>query len=156
MKHFLPLTLAVLLLAGCSPASPPAESTPPPSPPPVEDQPVFAPVEIPEPEEPNIEAENIPLSILYEDQDLLIVDKPKGMVVHPSAGHLSGTLVNAVLYHCRGQLSGINGVLRPGIVHRIDKDTTGALAVCKNDEAHNHVAAQLKSTSVKKSILKIS
>ncbi len=105
-------------------------------------------VEIPEPEEPNIEAENIPLSILYEDQDLLIVDKPKGMVVHPSAGHLSGTLVNAVLYHCRGQLSGINGVLRPGIVHRIDKDTTGALAVCKNDEAHNHVAAQLKAHSI--------
>ncbi|HBN56986.1 MAG TPA: RNA pseudouridine synthase [Lachnospiraceae bacterium] len=105
-------------------------------------------VEIPEPENLHIEAENIPLSVLYEDQDLLIVDKPKGMVVHPSAGHLSGTLVNAVLYHCRGQLSGINGVLRPGIVHRIDKDTTGALAVCKNDASHNHVAAQLKAHSI--------
>lgn len=105
-------------------------------------------VEMPEPEKLHIEAENIPLSVLYEDQDLLIVDKPKGMVVHPSAGHLSGTLVNAVLYHCQGQLSGINGVLRPGIVHRIDKDTTGALAVCKNDAAHNHVAAQLKAHTI--------
>lgn len=105
-------------------------------------------VEMPEPEKLHLEAENIPLSVLYEDQDLLIVDKPKGMVVHPSAGHLSGTLVNAVLYHCQGQLSGINGMLRPGIVHRIDKDTTGALAVCKNDAAHNHVAAQLKAHTI--------
>ena len=95
---------------------------------------------LPEPETPVIPAENIPLDILYEDKDLLIVNKPKGMVVHPAAGHRTGTLVNAVLYHCRGQLSGINGVMRPGIVHRIDRDTTGALVVCKNDRAHNHVA----------------
>ena len=79
---------------------------------------------LPEPEELNVEPENIPLDILYEDDDLLVVNKPKGMVVHPAAGHSSGTLVNAVLYHCRGNLSGINGVLRPGIVHRIDMDTT--------------------------------
>ena len=88
---------------------------------------------IPDNKEPDIEPENIPLSILYEDEQLLVVDKPKGMVVHPSAGHYSGTLVNALLYHCKGNLSGINGVLRPGIVHRIDKDTTGALLVCKTD-----------------------
>ena len=85
---------------------------------------------IPDNKEPDIEPENIPLSILYEDEQLLVVDKPKGMVVHPSAGHYSGTLVNALLYHCKGNLSGINGVLRPGIVHRIDKDTTGALQLC--------------------------
>ena len=85
---------------------------------------------LPEPEELNVEPENIPLDILYEDDDLLVVNKPKGMVVHPAAGHSSGTLVNAVLYHCRGNLSGINGVLRPGIVHRIDMDTTGALVIC--------------------------
>ncbi|MBS6395548.1 MAG: RluA family pseudouridine synthase [Clostridiales bacterium] len=105
-------------------------------------------IDLPELTEPKIEAEDIPLDILYEDQDLLIVNKPKGMVVHPSAGHSSGTLVNAVLYHCRGQLSGINGVMRPGIVHRIDKDTTGALVICKNDAAHNHVAEQLKVHSI--------
>lgn len=105
-------------------------------------------VEIPALEEPEILPENIPLDILYEDADLLIVNKPKGMVVHPAAGHRTGTLVNAVLYHCRGQLSGINGVMRPGIVHRIDRDTTGALVVCKNDYAHNHVARQLKEHSV--------
>ena len=99
-------------------------------------------IHLPELTEPKIEAENIPLDILYEDADLLIVNKPKGMVVHPSAGHSSGTLVNAVMYHCRGQLSGINGSLRPGIVHRIDKDTTGALVVCKDDYAHSHVAEQ--------------
>ena len=85
---------------------------------------------LPEPEELNVEPENIPLDILYEDDDLLVVNKPKGMVVHPAAGHSSGTLVNAVLYHCRGNLSGINGVLRPGIVHRIDMDSTGALVIC--------------------------
>ena len=99
---------------------------------------------LPEPEELNVEPENIPLDILYEDDDLLVVNKPKGMVVHPAAGHSSGTLVNAVLYHCRGNLSGINGVLRPGIVHRIDKDTTGALLICKNDNAHRNLAEQLK------------
>ena len=106
---------------------------------------------IPEAVEPKIEAENIPLSILYEDMDVLVVDKPKGMVVHPAPGHYSGTLVNAVLYHCKGQLSGINGVLRPGIVHRIDRDTTGSLIICKNDLAHQTIAAQLKAHSLNRS-----
>ena len=105
-------------------------------------------VDLPELKEPEIEAENIPLDILYEDDDLLMVNKPKGMVVHPSAGHLTGTLVNAVMYHCKECLSGINGVMRPGIVHRIDMDTTGVLVICKNDKAHNHVAAQLKEHSI--------
>lgn len=105
-------------------------------------------IDLPELKEPEILAEDIPLDILYEDADLLMVNKPKGMVVHPSAGHQSGTLVNAVMYHCRDQLSGINGVMRPGIVHRIDKDTTGALVICKNDFAHNHVAEQLKVHSI--------
>ncbi len=95
-----------------------------------------------------VEAENLPLSILYEDDDLLVVDKPKGMVVHPAPGHYTGTLVNAVMYHCKNQLSGINGEIRPGIVHRIDKDTTGSLVVCKNDYAHSKLAAQLKDHSV--------
>lgn len=92
--------------------------------------------------------EDLPLDILYEDADLIFVNKPKDMVVHPSAGHFSGTLVNGLLYHCRGELSGINGVMRPGIVHRIDKDTTGVLVVCKNDRAHNRVAEQLKEHSI--------
>lgn len=105
-------------------------------------------VNIPAQTEPDILAENIPLDILYEDDDLLIVNKPKGMVVHPSAGHYSQTLVNALMYHCRDQLSGINGVLRPGIVHRIDQNTTGSLIVCKNDLAHNAIAAQLKEHSI--------
>lgn len=105
-------------------------------------------IDLPELKEPEILAEDLPLEILYEDESLLMVNKPKGMVVHPSAGHHTGTLVNAVLYHCQGQLSGINGVLRPGIVHRIDRDTTGVLVVCKNDQAHNHVAAQLKEHSI--------
>ena len=105
-------------------------------------------VDIPRPEEPEILAEEIPLDILYEDEDLLMVNKPKGMVVHPAAGHWTGTLVNAVMYHCRGQLSGINGMMRPGIVHRIDRDTTGVLVICKNDHAHNHVAEQLKEHSI--------
>ena len=95
-----------------------------------------------------MEPENIPLDILYEDDDLLVVNKPKGMVVHPAAGHSSGTLVNAVLYHCRGNLSGINGVLRPGIVHRIDMDTTGALVICKSDFAHQSLAEQLSVHSI--------
>lgn len=103
---------------------------------------------LPENVEPDIEAENIPLDILYEDDDVLIVNKPKGMVVHPAPGHYSGTLVNAVLYHCKGSLSGINGVMRPGIVHRIDKDTSGSLIVCKNDKAHASIASQLKEHSV--------
>ena len=105
-------------------------------------------LELPEVQEPEAFPENIPLDILYEDEDVLLVNKPKGMVVHPAAGHLSGTLVNGVLYHCRGQLSGINGVLRPGIVHRIDRDTTGVLVVCKNDRAHQSLAAQFKEHSI--------
>lgn len=103
---------------------------------------------IPDAAQPSIPAENIPLSILYEDDDILIIDKPKGMVVHPAPGHYSGTLVNAVMFHCRENLSGINGILRPGIVHRIDKDTTGSLIVCKNDAAHQHIASQLKAHSI--------
>lgn len=105
-------------------------------------------IDLPELKEPEIVAENIPLDILYEDDDLLMVNKPKGMVVHPSAGHTTGTLVNAVMYHCKEDLSGINGVMRPGIVHRIDKDTTGVLVICKNDKAHNFVAEQLKEHSI--------
>lgn len=104
--------------------------------------------ELPEAVEPDIPAENIPLDILYEDQDVIVVNKPKGMVVHPAAGHYSGTLVNALMYHCGGELSGINGVMRPGIVHRIEMDTTGSLIVCKNDIAHNSIAAQLKIHSI--------
>ncbi len=99
---------------------------------------------LPEPEPLNVLPENIPLDIVYEDDDLIIVNKPKDMVVHPAPGHLSGTLVNALLYHCGDSLSGINGVMRPGIVHRIDKDTTGLLVVCKNDKSHNSIAEQLK------------
>lgn len=98
--------------------------------------------------EPDIRAEDIPLDILYEDRDVIVVNKPKGMVVHPAAGHYSGTLVNALMFHCGGDLSGINGILRPGIVHRIDKDTTGSVIVCKNDAAHNSIAAQLKAHSI--------
>lgn len=105
-------------------------------------------MEEPELQEPDIEAEDIPLDILYEDSDLLIINKPKGMVVHPSAGHYSGTLVNALMHYCKDDLSGINGVLRPGIVHRIDMDTTGSLLVCKNDFTHNHIAEQLKVHSI--------
>ena len=104
----------------------------------------------PELKEPDILAENIPLDILYEDSDLLIVNKPKRMVVHPSAGHYSGTLVNALMYYCKDELSGINGVMRPGIVHRIDMDTTGSLLVCKNDFAHQHLAEQLRIHSIKR------
>lgn len=101
----------------------------------------------PELKDPDIIPENIPLDILFEDDDLLIVNKPKGMVVHPAAGHYSGTLVNAVMYHCKENLSGINGVIRPGIVHRIDRDTTGSIIICKNDMAHNSIASQLKEHS---------
>lgn len=106
--------------------------------------------EKPELKEPDILAENIPLDILYEDSDLLIVNKPKGMVVHPSAGHYSGTLVNALMYYCKDELSGINGVMRPGIVHRIDMDTTGSLLVCKNDFVHQALAEQLKEHSIRR------
>lgn len=103
---------------------------------------------VPEPEEPDILPEEIPLDILYEDDSLMVVNKPKDMVVHPSAGHTSGTLVNAVLFHCKGNLSGINGIMRPGIVHRIDKDTTGALLICKTDTCHRILAEQLKVHSI--------
>ena len=103
---------------------------------------------IPAPTVLSAEAEDIPLDIVYEDQDILIVNKPKGMVVHPAAGHLQGTLVNAVMNHCKGELTSINGVLRPGIVHRIDKNTTGLLVVCKNDKAHRSLAEQLKVHSI--------
>lgn len=103
---------------------------------------------IPDAIEPDILPEDIPLDILYEDEDILIVNKPKDMVVHPAAGHTSGTLVNAIMFHCKDNLSGINGVLRPGIVHRIDKDTTGSLIICKNDMAHNAIAEQLKEHSI--------
>ena len=99
---------------------------------------------------PSIEPENIPLDILFEDEDLLVVNKPKGMVVHPAAGHYSGTLVNAVMYHCKDSLSGINGIMRPGIVHRIDRATSGSLIICKNDFAHNSIATQLKEHSAKR------
>lgn len=104
-------------------------------------------VTIPEPEPAEALPEDIPLEIAYEDDDLLVVNKPKGMVVHPAAGHTSGTLVNALLYHCGDSLSGINGVARPGIVHRIDKDTSGLLIVAKNDYAHIRLAEQIKEHS---------
>lgn len=103
---------------------------------------------LPPPELLEILPENIPLDILYEDEDLLVVNKPKGMVVHPAAGHSGGTLVNAVMYHCGDALSGINGVMRPGIVHRIDKDTSGSLLVCKTDRAHQSIAQQLAGHSI--------
>lgn len=105
-------------------------------------------LEIPEPENMQIEPEQMELDILYEDEDVIVVNKPKDMVVHPAAGHMSHTLVNGLLYHCKGSLSGINGRLRPGIVHRIDKDTTGALIVCKNDAAHRSLAEQLQIHSI--------
>lgn len=105
-------------------------------------------VTIPEPEVLNIEAENIPLDIVYDDEDIAIINKPQGMVVHPAPGHFSGTLVNALMYHFRDSLSGINGVKRPGIVHRIDKDTSGLIMICKNDQAHQHIADQLKDHSI--------
>lgn len=98
--------------------------------------------------QPDIQPENIPLDILYEDRDVIIINKPKGMVVHPAAGHYSGTLVNALMYHCGEDLSGINGIMRPGIVHRIDMNTTGSIIVCKNDKAHNCIAEQLKEHSI--------
>ncbi len=105
-------------------------------------------IEFDEPAEPLAEAEDIPLDIVYEDEHLLVVNKPKGMVVHPAAGNYTGTLVNGLLYHCKGNLSGINGVLRPGIVHRIDKNTSGLLVVAKSDIAHNSLSEQLKEHSI--------
>lgn len=101
-------------------------------------------LDVPEAQPADILPENIPLDIVYEDGDLLVVNKPKGMVVHPAPGHYSGTLVNALMYHCGDSLSGINGVIRPGIVHRIDRDTSGLLIVAKNDTAHNILAEQIK------------
>nr|WP_308742715.1 RluA family pseudouridine synthase [uncultured Anaerocolumna sp.] len=105
-------------------------------------------VEIPPPVDLNIEPEDIPLDIIYEDKDIILINKGKGMVVHPAAGHYSGTLVNGLLYHCKDELSGINGVLRPGIVHRIDMNTTGVIVACKNNEAHQFIAGQLKVHSI--------
>lgn len=103
---------------------------------------------LPPPEPLNILAENIPLDILYEDSDVIVINKGKGMVVHPAAGHYTGTIVNALLYHCKDELSGINGVMRPGIVHRIDMNTTGVIVVCKNDVSHTFIAEQLKEHSI--------
>ncbi len=103
---------------------------------------------LPQSVEPDILPEDIPLDIVYEDDDVIVVNKPKGMVVHPAAGHYTGTLVNALMYHCTDSLSGINGVARPGIVHRIDKDTTGLLIACKNDRAHISISEQLKSHTI--------
>lgn len=107
-------------------------------------------VEIPEPREAEIVAEDIPLDIVYEDGDLLVINKARGMVVHPAAGNWSGTLVNALMHHCGSELSGINGVLRPGIVHRLDKDTSGLMLVAKNDFAHNSLAEQIKEHTVRR------
>lgn len=105
-------------------------------------------IELPAAIEPEIIAEPMELDVIYEDSDMILINKPKGMVVHPAAGHYSGTLVNGLMYHCREDLSGINGVLRPGIVHRIDMDTTGVLIACKNDMVHNAIAEQLKEHSI--------
>jgi len=105
-------------------------------------------IEIPEPEKLEVEAENIPLEIIYEDADVLVVNKPAGMVVHPAPGNYTGTLVNALMYHCGDQLSSINGVIRPGIVHRIDKDTSGLLMIAKNDKAHASLSQQLSKHSI--------
>jgi len=105
-------------------------------------------VDVPEPEMTDIKAENIPLDIAYEDRDLLVINKPQGMVVHPAPGHASGTLVNALLYYCKGQLSDINGVIRPGIIHRIDKDTSGLLIAVKNNEIHEQMAKMIAAHDV--------
>lgn len=105
--------------------------------------------DIPDAVMPEIEPEEMKLDIVYEDSDFIIINKPKDMVVHPAPGHMKGTLVNGIMHHCK-DLSGINGVLRPGIVHRIDKDTTGLLIICKNDIAHNHIAEQLKEHSIER------
>lgn len=104
--------------------------------------------EVPALKEPEIKPENIPLDILYEDEDVIVINKPKQMVVHPAPGHYNGTIVNALMYHCKNSLSGINGVMRPGIVHRIDQDTTGVIVACKNDHAHQCIAEQLKVHSI--------
>lgn len=105
-------------------------------------------IELPEPEPDEAEPEDIPLDVVYEDRDIIVINKPQGMVVHPAPGHAHGTLVSALLYHCKGELSGIGGVMRPGIVHRIDMDTSGLIAVAKNDNAHTGLAAQLEDHSM--------
>lgn len=107
-------------------------------------------IEIPEDQPLNVEEENIPLDIIYEDEDVLVVNKPLGMVVHPGPGNYNGTLVNGIMYHCKGNLSSINGVIRPGIVHRIDKDTTGIIMVAKNDATHRSLSEQLKNHTIKR------
>ncbi len=112
-------------------------------------------IDMPEPVSLDVVAEDIPLDIVYEDKDFLIINKPKGMVVHPAAGHYQGTLVNAVMNHCGDELSSINGVMRPGIVHRIDKNTTGLLVVCKNDKTHKSLAEQLKVHSINRKYVAI-
>lgn len=112
-------------------------------------------IDIPKAKEVEIVAEDIPLTVLYEDDHLIVVDKPQGMVVHPAAGHVSGTLVNALMFHCKDQLSGINGELRPGIVHRIDKDTSGVLVVAKTDQAHQFLAMQLAAHSMTRKYIAI-
>lgn len=104
--------------------------------------------DVPSLTEPEIEPENIPLDILYEDEDVILINKPKQMVVHPAPGHYHGTIVNGLMYHCKDSLSGINGVMRPGIVHRIDQDTTGVIVACKNDQAHRCIAKQLKEHTI--------
>ena len=109
-------------------------------------------VTLPEPESLELQPENIPLDIVYEDDDLLVVNKPKGMVVHPAPGHSTGTLVHALLYHCGDRLSSINGVVRPGIVHRIDRFTSGLLMVAKNDTAHQSLSAQIGRASCRERV----
>lgn len=110
--------------------------------------------DVPEDQPMDLQPENIPLDILYEDEDVIVINKPKGMIVHPASGIYTGTLVNALLYHCK-DLSGINGVIRPGIVHRIDKDTTGCIVACKNDFAHTAIAAQLESKTCRRDYLAV-
>ncbi|MBQ6488915.1 MAG: RluA family pseudouridine synthase [Solobacterium sp.] len=110
--------------------------------------------DVPEDQPLDLQPENIPLDILYEDEDVIVINKPKGMIVHPASGIYTGTLVNALLYHCK-DLSGINGVIRPGIVHRIDKDTTGCIVACKNDFAHTAIASQLESKTCRRDYLAV-
>jgi 23S rRNA pseudouridine1911/1915/1917 synthase len=112
-------------------------------------------IDVPEVEELDVLAEDIPLEVCYEDSDVLVLNKPRGMVVHPAPGHASGTLVNALLFHCKEDLSGIGGVARPGIVHRIDKDTSGLLMIAKNDLAHHSLVEQLKEYSITREYLAI-
>jgi len=107
-------------------------------------------ITLPEPEELKIKPEKIKLDVIYEDKDLIVINKPQGMVTHPASGIYKGTLVNALLYHCKDSLSGINGILRPGIVHRLDKDTSGLIIACKNDKSHNEIAKQFKEKKIKK------